>query len=159
MIWRTSIPWLLIGSMICIALALATQSAEASQGRYAAIKALEGMHERTHRTSLRKRIGVDPARVPWCGYAVAYSVRKAGGKPVKGYPSARSWERFGSPVSKANIRKGDIVTRYSKYSRSKRHVGISGGRVKGGAIVCSGNTSDRVRCTVWKDSTIKAARR
>lgn len=159
MIWRTSIPWLLIGSMICIALALATQSAEATPYRYAAIKALEGMHERTHRKALKSRLGVDPAITAWCGAAVAYAVVKGGGKPVKGKLSARSWERFGSPVSKANIRKGDIVTRYSKYSRSKRHVGISGGRVQGGAIVCSGNTSNRVRCTVWKDSTIKAVRR
>ncbi len=122
-----------------------------------ALERLEGMKEGTRRAN--RIMGVNTRRVPWCGHAVKYAVRKAGKKPVASYASARAWERWGKRVSKRRIRRGDVVVFRSSYSKSGRHVAIATA-VKGNKVkVCGGNTRDRVHCGWRAKSRIVTVRR
>lgn len=146
---------------ICIGAALAlayitTPSAHASPQRLKAIKQVEGLHEVKHRKQIKRLIGLDP-RIPWCGAATAYAVKKAGGKPIK-YPNkAVNWTKFGKKVSLSTARQGDVVV-----LRFKRgyHVGIYSKRVGKGRIeVCGGNMSNRFKCSNYRTSSVRAVRR
>jgi len=157
MIWRTSIPWLLIASMVCVALAILTIDADASQARLTAIKKLEGLHERKHRTQIKRIVGVDPVQTPWCGAAVAYAVRKAGSKPVSGYLGAANWNRFGKAVKRSGARKGDIVV--YRFKRG-HHVAIFSHFTKGGRhVACGGNQKNSFRCSAYRNASIVGVRR
>lgn len=157
MIWRTFIPYLILAGMACIVLAILLDTAQATAFRYTAIKQLEGLHERKHRTKIRKIIGVDPARTPWCGAAVAYAVRKAGGVPVKGHLGAANWKRFGKAVKRSGARKGDIVV--YRFKRG-HHVAIFSHFTKAGRhVACGGNQSNRFKCSSYRNSSMKAVRR
>ena len=144
------------------ALAAATQllvptSANASAAAARALERLEGMREGTKRANAI--MGVNTRRVPWCGHAVRYAVRKAGKKPAKSFASARAWERWGKGVRLSAIRRGDVAVFRSKYSRSGRHVAIVTA-VKGNKVkVCGGNTRDRVHCGWRAKSRISKVRR
>lgn len=132
-------------------------NAEANAGRLRAIERVVGLHERKHNRRIRKMVGVNPARTPWCGGAVAYAVRKAGGKPVAGHLKASNWTKFGRRVSLSSARKGDVVV-----LRFKRgyHVGIYKKRAgKGRVEICGGNMSNRFKCSAYKASRVKAVRR
>ncbi|MGB7287026.1 MAG: TIGR02594 family protein [Salaquimonas sp.] len=131
--------------------------AEASPARLAAIKRVEGMHERKNRKAIQAMVGINPSTTPWCGAAAAYAVRKAGGKPVAGHNKAINWTKFGKGVSLASARKGDIVV-----LRFKRgyHVGIYSKNAGNGRIeICGGNMSDRFKCSNYRASNVKAVRR
>ena len=155
--WKTPFPYLIILGMLACALAILTKEADASQARLAAIKAVEGLHERKHRKQIKRIVGVDPVRVPWCGAAVAYTVRKAGQTPVR-YPNkAINWVRFGKPVSLSQARKGDIVVIRTKRGHhvtvySKR---LSKTRFEG----CGGNQSNSFKCSGYRVANVKAVRR
>lgn len=152
--------WIVFAIFFAAGSALIWTKANASpQARYVALKQIEGLHERKHRKALQARLGVNPARVAWCGYAIAYSVKKARQKPVRGYPSARSWERFGTPVRLSQARKGDIVTVYSRRARSKRHVGLYSHRSKGRVCLIGGNQSNRVKVSCYSAKLVRAVRR
>ena len=115
------------------------------------------MKEGTRR--INKIMGVNTRRVPWCGYAVKYAVRKAGKKPVASFASARAWERWGKRISKNRIRRGDVVVFRSSYSKSGRHVAVATA-VKGNKVkVCGGNTRDRVHCGWRPKNRIVTVRR
>lgn len=136
---------------------LSSQTAEASPARLAAIKRVEGMHERKHRKAIQAMVGINPATTPWCGAATAYAVRKAGGKPVAGHNKAVNWKRFGKGVSLASARKGDVVV-----LRFKRgyHVGIYSKKVGNGRIeVCGGNMSNKFKCSNYRTAHVRAVRR
>lgn len=160
-------PVIAIVLLVCIgvlaawlAVAATSKLAHASpQARYAALKQIEGLHERKHRKALQARLGVNPAKTAWCGYAVAYSVKKAHQTPVRGYPSARSWEEFGTPVRLSQARKGDIVTVYSRRARSKRHVGLYSHRSQGKVCLIGGNQSNRVKVSCYSAKLVRAVRR
>jgi uncharacterized protein (TIGR02594 family) len=131
--------------------------AHANPARLAAIKRVEGLHERKNRKAIQAMVGVNPVSTPWCGAAVAYAVRKAGGKPVAGANKAISWAKFGKGVSLASARKGDIVV-----LRFKRgyHVGVYSKKLGNGRVeVCGGNTSNSFKCTGYRASNVKAVRR
>jgi uncharacterized protein (TIGR02594 family) len=109
-----------------------------------------GLHERTHRSTLRKMMGVDPARTPWCGYAMAYFARKAGYTPPKGYPRARNWINAGRKVTKAQ--RGDVVV-------MRRHVGIFTRYNNGRICLLGGNQGNSVRESCYKRGTVIGIRR
>lgn len=131
-------------------------NAEANVGRLRAIEKVVGLHERKNNKTIRRMVGVNPARIPWCGGAVAYAVRKAGGKPVKGHLGAKNWTRFGKAVSLKNARKGDIVVLRTKRGH---HVSIYKGRSKGRVTLCGGNQSNRFKCSNYRTSSVRAVRR
>ena len=123
--------------------------------RLTAIKQHIGLHERKNRSTIRRIVGVDPARTKWCGAAVAYAVRKAGGKPVRHPLRAYNWQSFGYRVSSIKAaQKGDIIV----YRHS--HVAVFSHRTKGGRHVsCGGNMSNRFKCSNYRNSSVKAVRR
>lgn len=124
--------------------------------RVYALMKLEGLHERKNRKQLQKVLGVNPARVPWCGYAVAYAVRKAGGKPVRGYPSAAAWKRFGRAVSKQRARKGDIAVIRTKRGYHVTIVShIDGDRLYG----IGGNQGNSVQLSAFSLRSVSSVRR
>ena len=148
---------LIILGMLACALAILTKEASASQARLVAIKAVEGLHERKHRKQIKRIVGVNPAATPWCGYAVAYAVKRAGGTPVKGYPKAISWTRFGKPVSLSQARKGDIVV---IRTRRGHHVTVYSKRLSKARFEgCGGNQSNQFKCSGYRVANVKAVRR
>lgn len=156
MIWRTSIPWLMIAAFIACALALVTES-HASMKRYQVAKSYIGLKEGTR--SANRAMGVNTRSTPWCGYFIRKTVIRSGQKPVKGYASASSWERFGRGVRLSQARKGDIVVVYSKYSRSRRHVGIFSHKSKGRVCIISGNSRNMVRTGCYSPKSVRKVRR
>lgn len=130
--------------------------ANANVGRLRAIERVAGLHERKNNKTIRRMVGVNPARTPWCGGAVAYAVRKAGGKPVKGHLKAVNWKRFGRGVSLKSARKGDVVILRTKRGH---HVSIYKGRSKGRVTLCGGNQSNRFKCSNYRSSSVRAVRR
>lgn len=148
--------WLMIIGMMVCGFFILTENADASQARLTAIKNVVGLHEVKHRSKIKRMIGLDP-RIPWCGAAAAYAVRKAGGKPVAGHLKASNWMKFGKKASLSTARQGDIVV-----LRFKRgyHVGIYSKKLGNGRIeVCGGNTSNSFKCTGYRVSNVRAVRR
>jgi uncharacterized protein (TIGR02594 family) len=159
MIWKTSIPYLLLLAMTCCILAILLDNADASQARYQALKSMEGWHEKSNRKAIQSRIGVNPSRVPWCGYAVAYSIKKAGGKPPANYASGNGYVRYGKAVKLSQARKGDIVTVRSSRARSGSHVGIFSHKQKGRVCLIGGNQSNRVQVSCYRAASVRSVRR
>ena len=125
--------------------------------RLTAIKQHIGLHERKNRSTIRRIVGVDPVRTPWCGAAAAYSVRKANQKPPQGYLKASSWRHWGKAVSFRNARPGDVIV-----YRFKRgyHVAIFEKHLgKGRHRSCGWNMSNRFKCSNYRNSSVKAVRR
>lgn len=144
-------------SIFATAQFVSISEAQANPARLAAIKRVEGLHERKNRKAIQAMVGVNPVSTPWCGAAAAYAVKKAGGRPPAGHNKAISWTKFGKGVSLASAQKGDIVV-----LRFKRgyHVGVYSRKVDGGRIeVCGGNTSNSFKCTAYRASNVKAVRR
>ncbi|MCB1422794.1 MAG: hypothetical protein KDJ69_10075 [Nitratireductor sp.] len=128
----------------------------AGLARHAAMARLSGLHERHNRRDLRRVLGADPVKKPWCGYAMAYAVEKSGGQPVAGYPRAIAWRHFGRPVERHLARKGDIAvirTRRGHHVTLVDHV--AGGRLYG----LGGNQSNRVKISTYRLSAVVAVRR
>ena len=159
--WKTPIPYFILVAMtaIVIILLLGIGKPQASQKRYYALKSIEGLHEVKNRKALQSKLGVNPSRVPWCGYAVAYAVKKAGGKPPKTFASGAGWKKFGKPVKLSQAKKGDVVAVASRRARSGRHVGIYSHRDKGRVCLISGNSSNRVRISCYSAKSVRAVRR
>jgi len=151
-----------IATAIAFTLVLSTplitaQSAHAGAAAARALERLEGLKEGTRRAN--KIMGVNTKRVPWCGHAVKYAVRKAGKKPAASFASARAWEKWGKGVRLSAIRRGDVAVFRSSYSKSGRHVAIVTA-VKGNKVkVCGGNTRNRVHCGWRAKSRITKVRR
>lgn len=120
------------------------------------ISKLTGMHERSNRAALKRTLGVDPVRVPWCGAAVAWAVRKAGRKPPAGYMRAISWKQYGKAVTIRAARRGDIVV---VKNRRGNHVSIVT-KVSGGKVCATGgNQSNRVKQSCYSARSVVAVRR
>lgn len=104
-------------------------------------QSMMGLSERGNRGALRRTLGVDPARTPWCA-AWANAVLRRNGYRGTGSNMARSFYRYGAP-SQGNI--GDIAV-------MPHHVGfVAGYQVRNGRRyvgVLGGNTSNRVK-TAW----------
>ena len=117
---------------------------------------LSGMHERSNRVQLRKILGIDPARIPWCGAAVAWAVKKAGRKPPAAPLRAISWRSYGKSVTLSSARRGDVVV---VRNRRGHHVALVT-RKKGGAVcMVGGNQSNRISEKCVSARSIVAVRR
>ena len=57
----------------------------AEAGTYSIAKRYVGLHERKHTGKLKKYIGVNPRRTPWCGAFVATVSKRAGKKVPSGH--------------------------------------------------------------------------
>jgi CHAP domain len=67
------------------------------------------------------------ANEAWCGHFAAAVVKEAGGKPPAGSATATNWRNFGTEVSAAEARPGDIaVTKKGQTGKSGGHVTIVG---------------------------------
>lgn len=111
-----------------------------------------GLHERSNNATLRKVLGVNPARVPWCGYFITALVRKIGGKIPSGNGRAISWRNIGKPVTLSSARRGDLVV-------MRNHVTIYTKRTKGRVCGIGGNQSNRVRESCYSAGRVLAVRR
>ena len=131
-----------------------TTSAEA--GTYNIAKRYMGLHERKHTGKLKKYIGVNPRRTPWCGAFVATVSKRAGKKVPSGHLRAASWKRVGKGVSLKKARKGDLVI-----IRTKRghHVGFYAGRKNGRVQVLGGNQSNMVKVSNFRTGSVQSVRR
>ena len=122
----------------------------AHAGMLSVAESVEGLHERANRGQLKQILGIDPARTPWCGYAMAYFARKAGLELPDGYGKARSWTRAGRKVSKPE--RGDVVV-------LNRHVGLFT-RFEGNRIcLLGGNQSNRIAESCYPRRSVVAYRR
>lgn len=116
-----------------------------------------GLHEVTHRKQIQGLVGVNPARTPWCGAAVAMAVKKAGQNPVKGHLKASSWLQFGKAVPLSKARKGDVIV--FRFGRGY-HVAIYKGRLENGRVeACGGNMSNRFKCSAYRAGSVRGVRR
>lgn len=131
-----------------------TTSAEA--GTYNIAKRYMGLHERKHTGKLKKYIGVNPRRTPWCGAFVATVSKRAGKKVPSGHLRAASWKRVGKGISLKKARKGDLVI-----IRTKRghHVGFYAGRKNGRVQVLGGNQSNMVKVSNFRTGSVQSVRR
>ena len=119
-----------------------------------------GLHERANRSSLKRMIGIDPARVPWCGAWAGFVVRKAGRKPPKGHNMARSWLRFGKAVKMSSARPGDVVVLRTRGGAIPRfHVGLLYSKPKGRICLIGGNQRNQVQLSCYAAGNVKAVRR
>lgn len=140
-----------------IALVIAYISMAEAGSMYSSAKSYMGLHERKNAGTLRRAIGVNPARVPWCGYFVAKAAKRSGYKPPAGAGRAYSWTKFGRKVSRSGARKGDVVV---IRTRRGHHVTIYAGSAgKGRFKGLGGNQSNRVKVSTYSTRSIVAVRR
>lgn len=126
----------------------------ADAGTYTSAKRYIGLHERKHAGTLRKVVGVNPRRTPWCGFFVGAMVKKNGMKPVAGYGRAAAWKKWGYGVR--NPRKGDVVV---IRTRRGHHVGFYAGSSKGRVHLLGGNQSNQVKVSSYRARSVVAIRR
>jgi uncharacterized protein (TIGR02594 family) len=117
---------------------------------------LEGLHERRDRETIREYLrtggaGMDPATTAWCAAFVNSSLQREG-IPGTGSGVATSFLRWGSPVSSADVQKGDVLVQARGLSAGQTggHVGMATGNTRMGPSgleieIIAGNTGDRVR--------------
>lgn len=120
------------------------------------ILSMLGLHEQRNRGQIRSRIGVDPARTPWCGFFMGWAVRQAGRTPPSGYGLARSWKIYGRPVPLSSAQAGDVVV-----TRNGRgyHVAAFHSRRAGRVCLAGGNQSNRVSVSCFSAGSVVAVRR
>lgn len=155
----TRIQRVLSAALISFAVLTVSQVAvvqEANAGTYNIAKRYVGLHERKHTSKLKRYIGVNPRRTPWCGAFVATVSKRAGKKVPSGHLRAASWKRVGKGVSLKNARKGDLVI-----VRTKRghHVGFYAGRKNGRVQVLGGNQSNMVKISNFRAGSVQSVRR
>ena len=141
---------LLLALLIAICLVLIPVMADASP--LSAAKQYVGLHEHRNTKALKAVLGVNPARVKWCGAFVGAMVRKTGRKPPSGYLKASNWRNYGTRVPLKAARPGDIVVMRS-------HVTIYTRRTKGKVCGIGGNQSNRVKESCYSQRKVIGVRR
>ena len=136
--------------------AILTTPEASNAGAYSIAKAHIGLHERKHPAKIRKIVGVNPQRTPWCGAFAGAVVKRDGKNPPRGFMKAASWRNWGKPVKLKQARKGDVVV-----IRTKRgyHVGFYAGAENGRVKLIGGNQSNQVKVTAYRASSVRAIRR
>lgn len=117
-----------------------------------AAKAYVGLDERANTATLSRMLGVNPRRVPWCGFFVAAMVKRTGGKLPEGHGRAIAWKTAGRAVTLTSARPGDIVV-------MGRHVMIYSKRDGNRVCGVGGNQSNKVRETCYSAKRVVAVRR
>lgn len=151
--------WFLFVAIIAVCLALigSAVTADASPRIAAIAMKYEGLHERNNYKLVKALVGHSPTRIPWCSSFTCAVVKKAGYHCPIGYRSARSFLKWGVPVSPKNARKGDIVV-FSR-SRGKGHNGVFLGWYRGKMKVISGNSRNQVRVGYYSTKRLLGVRR
>ena len=139
-----------------VVLSNVTVTQVANAGTFTTAKRFLGMHEVKHNKALRKAVGVNPRRTPWCGAFVGAVVKMNGKAAPKGHARAASWKKWGKGVSLKKARKGDVVV-----IRTKRghHVGFFAGFKDGRVTLLGGNQSNRVKYSNYRIRSVQAVRR
>lgn len=144
---------LIIAWFLCAALAgPAATTALAGQTLLIAARSHVGLSERRDAAKIKRLIGVNPRRTPWCGAFVGAMARKIGRKPPAGYMRAASWRRWGRAVPLSAARPGDVVVLH-------RHVTIFTRRTKGRVCGIGGNQSNKVRESCYRANRVVTVRR
>jgi uncharacterized protein (TIGR02594 family) len=133
-------------------LAAASPTPVHAAGLLNAAKAYMGLDERANTATLSRILGVNPRRVPWCGFFVAAMVKRMGGKLPDGHGRAIAWKSAGRAVTLASARPGDIVV-------MGRHVMIYSRRDGNRVCGVGGNQSNKVRETCYSAKRVLAVRR
>lgn len=89
-----------------------------------------------------------------CAAFVGHVVRSSGKTPPSGYQKCTNWLKWGKPVSRANLKRGDVII-YSK-SNGYNHIGIYVGN---GQIIHRPTRSKSVRRLKYNYRSILAIRR
>ena len=144
--------WLLTA----IAIAFLYNPTQAFSGTYSIAKSYQGLHEKKHRSRLKRKIGVDPRGTPWCGAFVGTVVKRSGKKPPTGYNKASTWMRWGKPVRLSSARKGDVVVIRTRVGTHVAfYAGLKGNRI----LLLGGNQSDQVKISAYNVKSVRAIRR
>jgi len=125
-------------------------------GVYSIARGYVGLHENRHTTRLKKSIGVNPRRTPWCGAFVGTVAKRAGKKVPEGHLRAANWRRVGRAVTLKNARKGDVIVVRTKYGH---HVGFYSSVKNGRVQLLGGNQSNQVKISNYKIRNIVSIRR
>lgn len=148
---------IVIGATLIVAALLAPVSIQSAHaGAYSIAKKYVGLHEAKHNSKLRRYLGVNPRKTPWCGAFVGTVAKRAGKSVPNGYMRAASWKRAGKAVSLKNAKKGDVVVVRTKYGH---HVGFYAGRKNGRVQLLGGNQSNRVQISNYRIGSVQAVRR
>lgn len=112
-----------------------------------------GMHERSIHF-----LSVNPRTTQWCGEFLAHVAKLSKRKPPHHPRMAKSWRKFGKPVSLRSSRRGDVVVLRIKGSY---HAGLlySFNARKNTVKLLGGNQADRVKISTFRASSIVAIRR
>lgn len=126
-----------------------------------------GLNERRDRIELTRLLGVDPVRTEWCAAFVnmildIHGIR--GSNSVSSNPLlAKSFLKWGQPVSKANITRGDIVIFPRGNQGWQGHVGFYvQSMYKNGKeyyVIIGGNQDNTVSVDLYPASKAIAIRR
>jgi len=116
------------------------------------IMSMMGLHERRDRGAIQAKIGVDPARIPWCGFFVGWAVKQAGRTPPPSHGWAPNWARYGTAVSLSDARPGDIIVQ-------RGHVGVFYSWRNGRVCMAGGNQSNAVTVACVSPRSVVAVRR
>ena len=150
--WNVAI----FGTMACLIGFGPWTADRANAGVYSIAKTYVGLHERKHTGKLKRSVGVNPIRTPWCGAFVGAVVKRGGGTLPAGHMRAASWAKWGKSVSLANARKGDVVV---VRTRRGHHVGFFSGKSGNKVMLLGGNQSNQVKVSGYRVSSIRAIRR
>lgn len=125
-------------------------------GVYSIARGYVGLHEKKHTSRLKKSIGVNPRRTPWCGAFVGSVAKRAGKRVPSGHLRALNWRGVGRAVTLKNARKGDVVVVRTKYGH---HVGFYSSVKNGRVQLLGGNQSNQVKISNYRIRSIVSIRR
>lgn len=135
-----------ICALVCALVTLAVPFSKPVRADIVSIAArYDGMQERRHRAKLKRIIGIDPVRKPWCGAWMGAVVRQSGRKPPEGYNLSFAWRKWGRSVG---ARRGAIAV--FKHG----HVGVVESVKNGKVCVWSANWRNRVGLSCRKMRTV-----
>lgn len=141
--------------ILTVTIAMQSNQAYASANVANTLTKLKGLHESRNNKALRNIMGVNPRRIPWCGYAVAYALRRNGLTPPKGYPRALNWRKYGRPVKYSQAKKGDIVVIRTRWGH---HVTVLHSKHGSRFAGIGGNQSNRLKISKYRVSSIVSVR-
>lgn len=147
---------LFITAIVIVTGALLLNTAQASPAGYEHAKKYLGLHEVTDNVTLRRVVGVDPAKIPWCAYFISKMEQRAGYNiPTTGW--ARDFLKFGTPVKLNDAKKGDIVifTRGPKNGHVAYYVRVEGDYI----VTLGGNQGNSVKYSKYHKSRLLGVRR
>lgn len=116
-----------------------------------------GLHERKNNNPLQSILGINPAKVEWCGAFVSHVLAQQG-KPVAQFPLwSRSYLEWGEEVKQAQ--RGDIVVFKRKGSDWQGHVGFYVRETEAHILVLGGNQDDKVGYKLYEKKNLLGIRR